>query len=298
MPPRATVILNSRAGADRNKPTLRELADAFQAAGLEVVVEAATGPEITALARQARDAGVPLIVAAGGDGTVSSVASVLAGSEVVLGIVPLGTLNHFAKTLRIPTDVVEAVQVIAAGHRAAVDVGEVNRRIFINTSSLGAYPRLVLEREREEQKGRSYAVSFAVAVLRVWRDYRRVRVAVQVEGERRVVRSPFVFVGNNEYQLEGVKTGARARLDAGCLHLCMAPDMTRADVFRVLLAALAGRLEAVDHFESIVTTECAVDAWRRQVMVSLDGEIARLTTPLEYRIRPSALHVMTPEQAG
>lgn len=290
---RPMVILNSRAGGSPG-PTARELGELFRAAGLGVTIESATGPEIPELAQRAVSAQIPVVVAAGGDGTVSSAASVLAGSDTVLGIVPLGTLNHFAKTLGIPSGVADAVQTIARGRRAAVDVGEVNGRVFINTSSLGVYPRLVVEREREERKGRSYVVSLAFAAVRIWRHYRRVQVALDVDGVRRLIRTPFVFVGNNEYQLEGIELGARTRLDGGGLHVCMAPGMSRTGVVRMVLAALAGRLERVDGFQSLLTERCTVDTWRRHVMVSLDGEIARLRPPLAYRIRPGSLGVIVP----
>ena len=104
MPSRATVILNSLAGADRKGPSPRELADLFAAAGVDATIVTATGPEIAAAARQALTAGADTIVAAGGDGTVSTVAvGRRRRHRAALGIVPLGTLNHFAGTLHIPT---------------------------------------------------------------------------------------------------------------------------------------------------------------------------------------------------
>lgn len=292
------VILNSAASAHHKVADPKKLGDILASAGIEATIHLASGPGLAAAARQAFHARHRAIVAAGGDGTVSTVASVLVGHDTALGILPLGRLNHFAKDLRIPLEIAAAAQVIARGHAVPVDVADANGRTFINNASVGVYPRLVLERERQESAGHSYAVSLVLAILRVWRDYRRVRVAVRKENTRVIVRTPFVFVGNNEYQLEGIKFGGRKRLDGGCLHLCMAPDMTRADVIRVLVAALVGRLDALDRFESFTGPEFTVEAWRRQIVVSLDGEVAVLKTPLAFRIRPASLHVLVPEDAG
>ena len=205
-----------------------------------------------------------------------------------LGVLPLGTLNHFAKDLGIPLDVTEAVAVIAAGHTGAVDVGEVNGRVFINNSSLGLYPSLVYQREKRQATGaRSKWVAFALAVARVWRLYRRVRVRrATANTAPAIVRTPFVFVGNNEYQLEGVRIGARERLDGGHLHVAMAPGMTRGEMVRVLGRALLGRLADVDHLDTLLTREVTIAAWRRRLPVALDGEVTLLRTPLRYRVRP------------
>jgi diacylglycerol kinase family enzyme len=262
---------------------------------MNVSIAVGSGETLTALARRAVGRGVRVVVAGGGDGTIGSVASVLAKTEATLGILPLGTLNHFAKDLGIPLGVPEAVRVIAAGQTARVDVGEVNGRVFINNSSLGLYPSVVYQREKRQAQGRGKWVAFALAMARVWRLYRRVRVVVHTEAGSRVIRTPFVFVGNNEYQLEGIRLGARARVDAGQLHVAMAPGMTRAEMVRVLGWALMGRLADVDHLDTLLTGAVTIDARRRHLPVALDGEVMLLETPLEYRVRRGALRVYVPE---
>jgi diacylglycerol kinase family enzyme len=239
---------------------------------------------------------VRVVVAGGGDGTIGSVAAALANTDATLGILPLGTLNHFAKDLRIPLGLPEAVNVIATGHTARVDVGEVNGRAFINNSSLGLYPSLVYQREKRQAQGRGKWVALALATTRVWRLYRRVRVVVHTEAGSRVIRTPFVFVGNNEYRLEGVRLGGRARVDAGQLHVAMAPGMTRSEMVRVLGWALLGRLADVDHLDTLLTDAVTIGARRRHIPVALDGEVTLLRTPLEYRVRRGALRVCVPDR--
>jgi diacylglycerol kinase family enzyme len=295
---RVLVVLNAGSGFDDKRPIAKLLEETFAAAGLEASITVARGHDIVELARRAVNEGISLVVAGGGDGTISTIASVVAGTETMLGVLPLGTLNHFAKDLGIPMELDAAVQTIIGGQPVMVDMAEVNGRIFINNSSVGIYPRLVLDRERQRRRGRRKWLAFAVAVVRVWISYRRVHVTLI--GQNHSVRTPFVFIGNNEYQMEGTELGGRSSMNAGCLHLCMAPGMTRFEVFRVLLAALIGRLTDLKHFESHCAVEFSIEALRRRrrpFKVSLDGEVAGIQAPLHYRIRPGALRVLVPALA-
>jgi len=284
-----TVLVNPHAGHDAN--TSQAIADAFDAAGVEATVRQTDGARLSATALDALKDGTSTIVAAGGDGTVSAVASALAGTDVSLGVLPLGTLNHFAKDLHIPTTLDDAANTVVAGRTVLVDVGEVNGRIFVNNSSVGAYPQLVVERRSQQQ---AKWLSEAIAAIRVLRDYRKLLVEVVGDHVDRVARTPFVFVGNNEYQLDGLHFGARPRMDAGTLHLCMAPDIGRMRFAAIVASAFFGRLAAGGRFESMCFPECAIRSVSRRLLVSLDGEVTLLETPLKYRIRRRALRVVVP----
>lgn len=291
---RIAVVVNagSRSG---DLPGLAErITAAFavhQAAPSMVIVR---GGDVRDAANRALQQGASAVVAGGGDGTVSTVASVLAGTPVPLGILPLGTLNHFAKDLHIPQDLDAAVQTIAAGHAIKVDVGDVNGRCFINTASLGVYARLVWEREQQQLSGRGKWRALAVAAVRVLRSYRRIHVIVNNGEQSRVVRTPFVFVGNNEYELEGSDVGRRPRLTGGRLQVCIAPEMNRIELVRLVAGAFTGRLQGADHFEAMSATECSIRtrSWRQGV--TLDGELLVLRMPLLFRTRPGMLHVLVP----
>ena len=108
------------------------------------------------------------------------------------------------------------------------------------------------------------------------------------------MRTPFVFVGNNEYQLSGFELGGRKQLSGGCLHVCMAPGMTRGGVIRMIVAAVFGRVQTIHGFESFNTTEFTLDSGGRRIEVALDGEVLIMANPLEYRVRPRALRVIVP----
>jgi diacylglycerol kinase family enzyme len=291
-----TVIMNPRAGAAETHAHQQEIAAAFLEHHLTPAIVVSPGDRIADAARRAVQAGNSIVVAAGGDGTINAVASAVAGTASMLGVIPLGTLNHFAKDLGIPLDVPSAVATIVDGMATTIDAGEVNGRLFLNNASVGLYPRLVWERTREQRRGRRKSYAFLLALARVWRRYRRVTVSIHDGSHQRIIHTPFVFVGNNEYQLEGVRIGGRARLDRGSLHLCMAPGLRRVDVIRISLAAIVGRLHVIDRFEAVMTKQLSIAARRKRLGVSLDGELRVLETPLHFRIRPAALRVIVPQE--
>ncbi len=158
------VILNRHAGSAAESAAVEA---ALREAGAEPEIQlAGSGGELCALAKQAAASAHETIVAGGGDGTINAVASVLVGTAKRLGVLPLGTLNHFAKDLGIPLALPLAAQTAAQGRETAVDVGEVNGRIFLNNSSLGLYPRIVRDRERQQERlGRGKWPAFAWALL-------------------------------------------------------------------------------------------------------------------------------------
>ncbi|MEJ7616546.1 MAG: diacylglycerol kinase family protein [Pyrinomonadaceae bacterium] len=298
---RAKVILNAAAGTstpDFGGQTVAErLAEIFAAGGVEADIRvAANGAELVSLAKRAPLEGYPVIVAGGGDGTINLVASQLVGSEIQLGVLPLGTLNHFAKDLGIPLDLEAAAQTIISGHAVQVDVGEVNGRVFINNSSLGLYPSIVRHRERQQQRlgrGKWYALFWAA--LTVLRRFSLLSLRLTAEGETLRRRTPMIFVGNNEYQMEGFQIGARSCLDQGQLSVYVAHRVGRARLLQLMIAALFGRNpgEAPD-FDQLCAAELWVETRRKRLLVATDGEVNVMSAPLHYRVRPGELRVIVP----
>ena len=235
-----------------------------------------------------------VVVAAGGDGTVNGVASALAGTETVLGVLPIGTLNHFARDMKLPDELDKAVATVVAGNDVRVDAAEVNGRLFINNSSIGVYPNAVEIREQLRRSGRGKWLAMATAMWRVLRTYRGVHVTLDMNGTRISARTPFVFVGNNEYVVEGLQIGARERLNGGQLFVYLAPRIPTRKLPWLLLRALAGRAMKAHDFEIVPTTELTIDTTsQRRVSVSLDGETTTLRMPLHYQARPGALRVIS-----
>jgi len=293
-----TVIVNQAAGTKRDEQVRARLAELFRGRGvpekLIEIIDCRTAARVTEAAASAARTGTEAVVAAGGDGTVNAVASALAGSDTPLGVLPLGTFNHFAKDLGIPLDAEAAVQTIARSHTKRVDVGGVNDRIFVNNCSLGVYPDVVMERESLRQQGHRKWTAFAIATARVLRHYRGLIVTITAGGRTIGVPTPFLFVGNNEYQVEGLRLGKRTRLDRGRLFAYLAPRVHGRELPKLFAMALIGR--ASEHtLAAFATCELQVDTpQERMLRVALDGEVVLMNTPLLYRVRPLALNVIVP----
>lgn len=289
------VILNRAAGGPQENlaHTGAEIRRHFAEHGQEVRI--ADGSDLVPLAREAASGRDDVIVAAGGDGTISAVAAALAGTGKTLGVLPLGTLNHFAKDLHVPLELSAAIENIARGHVAEVDVGEVNGRVFINNSSLGIYPHIVRDREAQQERlARGKWTAFFWATLRALRRFPFMTLTITLEGERLVRRTAFLFVGNNEYEIAGFNLGGRKCVNAGKLGLYLTHRTGRLGLFRLAFRALLGRLEQAKDFDVFCVEEALIESRRPSLLVATDGEVSLLKTPLHYRIRPRALRVIIP----
>jgi diacylglycerol kinase family enzyme len=301
MAPAIEVIINAGSGTSGKEAVRQQLAELFVASGIEARISLAkSGDDLLELARRAVRGEAATIVAGGGDGTINAVASTLIDTDKTLGILPLGTLNHFAKDLKIPLDLEGAVRTIVAGNTAHVDVGEVNGRIFLNNSSLGLYPSIVHRREQKQKLGHGKWPALIWAAFSVMRRYPFLDVRLNADGKQFSSRTPFVFVGNNEYEMEGFNIGGRDRLDAGQLSLYFSRRTGRLGLLGLGLRALLRRLPKAGDFVAMCTTEVSIKTPRRRIRVSTDGEVTMMQPPLRYRVRPGALrvHVPVPDLAG
>jgi YegS/Rv2252/BmrU family lipid kinase len=289
------LIINGGSGRDESRDQVRDAEARLRAAGHEVRLTLSQDPEVLGRgAQEAIDAKASAVVAGGGDGTICLVSGRVAGTGIPLGVLPLGTLNHFAKDLGLPLELEKAVDVIIAGQTREVDAGEVNGRLFINNSSLGLYPRIVRLRERHHVRGwRKWPVAFQ-ATIEAMKKQPKLTVRVKVEGEEKVYRTPIFFVGNNAYQARGLAAGKRESISEGQLALYIVELHRRGDLARLAWNMIRGRAEETDWLEVVLTEEAVVETTAPTADVSRDGEVERLKTPLKYRIRPKALKVFVP----
>jgi len=304
------VIVNAGAGTGHDDDRAAELRRKLLDAGLDAELTlAAGGDELIAAARRAREGGAKLVVAGGGDGSMNAVASQIVGegeedkgigAGIRFGVLPMGTLNHFAKDLGIPLDLDAAIANLVSGVPVRVDVGEVNGRIFLNNSGLGLYPDMVRDREKQQSRlGRGKWPAALWASLSALRRYPFLSIRLDVEGEhgkreRLARRTPFVFIGNNAYTMQGLAVGVRERLDAGSLSLYVAQHPTRFGLLRFALDALRGRLGKTRDFDVLEAAAFEIDTHRRRLRVATDGEVTVMNAPLRYRSRPGALTVLVP----
>ena len=293
---RVPVLINRGGGAASRDPNIGEtVAKALQAAGVDGEVELVGGGDCVVRCRALAERGDELVIVGGGDGTISAAASALVGTDTKLGILPLGTLNHFARDLGIPTDLDEAAKLIAGGGDRRVDVAEMNDRIFINNSAIGLYPQLVIDRDLQQRRlGRSKRLAMIVASARTLARFGHQRLILTVNDEKERVDTPLLFVGNNDYRIDLGAPGQRESVEDGRLSVMVMRKKTRWGFIAASMRALFNR-ERQDDMERIEGVErLRVSSHRSAIAVSLDGEVVRAAPPLDYKIRKGALRVIAP----
>lgn len=292
-------VLNDASGSGDGTAAAKRLEEIFAAAGREArITVARSGSELRQAAERAIKEGCDSLIAGGGDGTINTCASAALERGIPLGVVPLGTLNHFAKDLGIPLELEEAAKVILEGVVCKVDVGEVNGRIFLNNSSIGVYPAIVRLRERYQKTGWGKWVAALWAGLTVMRRNPFLGVRIRAEGETIVRRTPFVFIGNNEYRMEGLNAGARDSLAGGQLALYVLNAERRAGLLRLAWQVFRRGVDEVKELDLLGVGEATIETRRAHLQVALDGEVVPMVSPLEYRIRQAGLQVYVPEAAS
>lgn len=276
------------------------LTKAFQDRGFAAhIVCAASGPEMAAAIAAACAARPEVIVAGGGDGTVNAVAQAAIAAGITLGVLPLGTLNHFAKDAGIPPALDGAVETICAGHIVNIDVGEVGGRIFLNNSSLGLYPRIVRHRDGQmRHTGRAKWLALFIATLTVLRIAPLANFRIRIDGAEEHRRTSLILIGNNDYGMDGYHLGERKRLDAGHLTLYAPRRCGHGALLWLALLALLGRLGQGGEIEAHPARDIVIAAASDHLQVATDGEVNLMPTPLRYRIRPGALRVLAPARPG
>jgi diacylglycerol kinase family enzyme len=294
--PKIAVIVNSSLGSKSYRNLSAEGLRALLSKDKPMEVTIANGNDLREITRRLALSGADRIVAAGGDGTVSAVAGVLAGKDIPMGILPLGTFNHFARDNGIPFDLPSAIRTAAEGLPRAVDVGEVNGHVFINSCSVGIYPAAVKRRDDYMNRVRVRKwVAMALGLVSVFRRFSPFTVKLETETVTIERITPFVFVGNNAYSFDLLKLLRRFTLTGGQLGLYTAHWNGRWSILRLAFMAILGLLRQEKDFEIYAAEEVRLETRRARVRVAADGEIFHLATPLHFRIRPGDLKVIVPD---
>ena len=244
--------------------------------------------DVGAQVRRALEAQRTFVGVAGGDGTVGAVAQHLVGETTPLVVVPAGTRNHFAGDLGIGS-LDDAAAAAASGRTRAIDTGEVNGHVFVNNSSLGLYPKIVIRREVHERRLRKGPAT-VVAALQQLREADPVDVTI----DGRTHRAWMVFVGNGVYGEGILDLSDRERLDGGLLDVRIVLADEPFARLRIVGALLLGRLARSRLLITMQTAAVTISVARAEVEVALDGEVERLTPPLAYRSVPGSLQVAVP----
>ena len=282
------VCYNLKAG--QTQTLLPTLKTAFKAQ----MVEASFIPFdqlVSTKVKKAKSTGVTHIIAAGGDGTVNAVAAQAYKYKMILGVLPVGTLNHFAKDLGLPLELESAVKLVCTGQPMLIDVGMVNQHLFLNNSSIGVYPALVKEREKHQSFwGKWPAV--LLALLKVVMKIRRYHIILHFESEMLRIRTPFLFVGNNQYQLHKIGLTNRTSMQSGILSLYWIKTSYVAPIIRIFARAIIGQVRKDKAFEARTVRKITLELPQKEIRVAYDGEVVRLKTPLHYEMKHQALQVI------
>ena len=299
--PRGTlIVLNPRSGRGGGRGGVEaEVVRACGAAGLEVEIAHARGGSPEDAAREGLERGFGRIVAAGGDGTICAVASVLAGTDRVMGVLPMGTFNYFARSLGLPQELGGAVEVLRSGTPRPVSVASVNGRAFLNNASLGAYAAILETREDVYRRwGRSRVAAYWSVVKTLATLRAPLRLTIEAGGETLSRRTPLVFAVANAYQLDELGLPGRACVEAEGLALFVAPDEGRRGLMRGAAALALGLARPRRDYEMICAPTIRITTRRSSRLVARDGERSRMGGPFELTVAPGALHVLAPRGAG
>ncbi|MBL8278353.1 MAG: diacylglycerol kinase [Pelomonas sp.] len=239
-----------------------------------------------------------IVVAAGGDGTINGVAQAVLGSGCRFGVLPRGTFNYFARTHGIPTELPDALHVLLHESAEAVQVGQVNGRVFLVNASLGLYAKSLEDREGwKQQFGRSRLVALASGVWTILRGHRSLRLTAELPERSWTARTPTLFVGNNALQMEQVGLPQAGAIDGGCLAGVMLKPVGRWSLLALLARGAFGRLNEADevvHFSFRTVTVDVRAGGIRRIKVATDGELVTMTMPLRFEVAPHPLLLIRP----
>lgn len=296
-----SIVMNTGSGhhAAGHEQLASELLAYFKAQGFLVDLYMLTQAEqlsavlAQAVSKHQREGGV--IVAAGGDGTLNTVAQALQNTQICMGIIPLGTFNYVARALNIPLDPFAAAQVIAQGQCQPIHVGNVNGYIYLNNASIGLYPKIIEQREAYNTKfGRFRTVAMMSGLIVLLREQQKLKLKLTVDGQQIPLETPLIFFGNNQLQLADLKLALAKCAAQGKLAAVAISQLTRWQMIKLIHRLQQGDFEKAPEVSSFCATEIKIESRRKRMKVAIDGEIIKMNTPLLFKVSHDALQVMVP----
>lgn len=229
-----------------------------------------------------------IVIGYGGDGTLNSVAALVCSTSSVFAPIPGGTLNHFTKDLNIPQELDGALANLTTATIRHIDVGMVNDRLFLNNSSIGFYPATLKMRDELERGHTGKWVAAVLSNIRAFMRYRRMQV--EVNGE--TLKTPFVFIGNNDYKIEQQLIGGRTKLTGNMLSSYAILSQSRWGLFMLFVKSLFGAIGNSNDVKIWKSKQLVIRHKKSHVSVSLDGERTVMETPLMYSVKRKSLYVL------
>lgn len=243
--------------------------------------------------QQAEEIGI--VVAAGGDGTLNTVATKLMTTEIPIGILPLGTFNYVARLLHIPLDLLKAAEVIVQGRVREVHVAQINDHIYLNNASLGLYPLFIQRRELYNRRfGRFTLHAYTSALDVLIRDRKELKLEIEVEGKKYPVKTPLIFFGNNQLQLAEMNLRLAKCAELGKVVGVVVAKSDKRTLFKILWQLIRGNLDHAPDVYSFSADNVQIHSKAKKLTLALDGEIVEMQPPLHISVRKHALKIMVP----
>ncbi|MFD1882103.1 diacylglycerol/lipid kinase family protein [Paracoccus pacificus] len=293
---RLCVILNLGSGKkDDGKVAarIRELLEP-RCAGFELR-HVHKGRDIVPFTEKAVADGFDVVVAAGGDGTQSAVAGVLAGTDVVMGVLPGGTFNYFARDLGVGEELDDALETITDAKVIEVDVGDIDGLVFLNNVSLGAYPHILKTRENIYRRwGRSRIAAYWSVLVAMRRLRRPMDLTAHVDGEERHFTTALVFVARSAYQLDSFGLEGADAINRGEFAVLIAKARKPLPLLRSAMRLALGFSAQDSDFDVLTTDELTIETPKKRQLVAHDGEKSAMRSPLHLKVRHADLKVLVP----
>lgn len=294
---RVLVLINASAGAKNNNEfTSEKIKEEFKNNNVFAdIVDSSLIYSKNDLSNLLRKQKYDAVIAAGGDGTVNHIINILDDNMMPIGILPAGTLNHFAKDNNIPLTLQDSVKLITCGEVNEVDTAMLNDIIFVNNSSIGIYPLAVKVREQEKSRfaGNKW-LSLLYGSIKVLIKFPLYTVNIKLKNDIESYKSVFVLVGNNKYELDIFSLGQRNSLKQGVLSLYAAKCTSRWSFIRLIFMTVFSRVKLSDDLDKKLIKELTIEANKKKISVSLDGEVKEMNTPLHYKVCPRNLKLISP----
>ncbi len=289
LPKKAILVINgaSRAGAEAFDPAVAEL----RRAGVQLI-DAIALDDPSRLDEVIADAvaRAPMVIVGGGDGTLSSAVDHFVGQDTVMGIIPLGTANSFARTMGVPLDLEAAVETIAHGRRKRIDLGRIDGDYFANTAIIGLSP-LIADTIPASLKRAIGRAAYLVWACRTAVRFTPFRLTIETGGTTHRFWATEVRIANGRF-FGGVELAPDARIDDGEIVVAAVIGKSKLHLAGSWLGALfrvGGKGGKVERFRG---TQFHIET-RPRLDVAIDGEQAA-RTPVEVTVAPSAIEVVVP----
>ncbi|NVO24599.1 diacylglycerol/lipid kinase family protein [Donghicola mangrovi] len=295
------VVLNPRSGKKDTKPETPDLCGMIQQSlgGNCEIKQVSRDASPTQLANQAIKEGYSTVIAAGGDGTIAGVATALMETDVVMGVLPMGTFNYFSRGLGLPETIPEAVSALGQSSVQTMHIGDINGRIFLNNASLGIYPTILRERESLYKKwGRNRITAYWSVLLGLAGLKRPYHLKITVDGETFEKKTALAFVANSAYQLEAFSLEGAEAVRDGELALYLTNATRWGELARHSMNLIRGGAIHGREFQLVTGQTITIEAARKNTMlIARDGEKERMTAPFKFTLRRNALNVLVPDPA-